>query len=426
MVLTRGAASVATFAVRGLVGPVSQGEVRIVASDPLSFDDVRYFTLLVQPPANVLIVADDWADAQYVYEALAPGELVRLGKSKYRCTFVQAAKFAGEKGNLKKYAAVWMINVANPKEEGWNTLTDYVQAGGGAAIVLGSRVDQQAHVNYLSPAARFLLPAELLAPLAHRPPEFLDVLNLTHPVFRKFADWGVAGLTAVEIQRYWRVRPGKDAPVLAKYTNSQGDAALVEKTHGRGVVLLFTTGLDRNGWNDLPAAEWSFVALVDQLTRYLSHVGQTELNQLAGSDVVVPLEGGPASSRFLTRKPNRQQLPHEVTQGATLLTLRETDQLGNYRVLAADPEVKFERGFSINAEPGESHLGRIGKPELEQWLGAERFSIARNIQELQRRVGEGRLGREVFPEVLWLLVIVFLGEHLLANRFYEAQADVRA
>ena len=31
-----------------------------------------------------------------------------------------------------------------------------------------------------------------------------------------------------------------------------------------------------------------------------------------------------------------------------------------------------------------------------------------------------RIGREVFPMVLLLLLIVFCCEHLVANRFYEA------
>jgi hypothetical protein len=34
-------------------------------------------------------------------------------------------------------------------------------------------------------------------------------------------------------------------------------------------------------------------------------------------------------------------------------------------------------------------------------------------------VGDMRIGREVFPMLLVLLLIVFCCEHLVANRFYE-------
>ena len=46
--------------------------------------------------------------------------------------------------------------------------------------------------------------------------------------------------------------------------------------------------------------------------------------------------------------------------------------------------------------------------------------MAGDLEELQRRVGDMRIGREVFPMVLLLLLIVFCCEHLVANRFYEA------
>ena len=42
---------------------------------------------------------------------------------------------------------------------------------------------------------------------------------------------------------------------------------------------------------------------------------------------------------------------------------------------------------------------------------------------LQRRVITGRLGEEVYPLILLLAVIVFCGEHLVANWFYSEESE---
>ena len=53
--------------------PVHQGKVVLSGVvDDLDFDDVRYFTFKVQPATNVLVVADDLIDAEYIANAIAP------------------------------------------------------------------------------------------------------------------------------------------------------------------------------------------------------------------------------------------------------------------------------------------------------------------------------------------------------------------
>ena len=107
--------------------------------------------------------------------------------------------------------------------------------------------------------------------------------------------------------------------------------------------------------------------------------------------------------------------------------MKDVDQLGNYLVIGADADSKFESGFSVNADPRESNLNRLPESELESMLGGkERFSIARDIGSLQKKVHTGRVGREVFPMLLGLLLFIFVAEHLVANRFYESELPTGA
>ena len=49
--------------------------------------------------------------------------------------------------------------------------------------------------------------------------------------------------------------------------------------------------------------------------------------------------------------------------------------------------------------------------------------VARDITELKANINIADIGKEVFPVVMLLLIVAFCGEHLVANRFYEADSD---
>ncbi|MEO6811327.1 MAG: BatA domain-containing protein, partial [Isosphaeraceae bacterium] len=69
-----------------------QGEVRLTGEpDPLSFDDVRYFTINVQPPLKVLIVYERAIDAEFVKNALDPDVLSVGAPRPYHVTRLAAA-----------------------------------------------------------------------------------------------------------------------------------------------------------------------------------------------------------------------------------------------------------------------------------------------------------------------------------------------
>lgn len=414
--LTSDAAATAQFSIKANQGPVLQGEIRLVSSDPLEFDDVRRFSALVQPPPQILVCGETLADVYLWMQVLAPEELVKLGTSRYRCKYVPPAKLLDEP--LQNYAVICLLNVADPSVEMWTRLGNYIEQGGGVAVFLGNKVKREA---YSYPAVQRVIPADVRAFLTFSPPEFLDVQNLTHPVLRRFAELGTADLSSIEINRYWRVTPAANASVIAPYTNPERDPALIERAQGKGRVLLMTTPVDRQGWNDLPVF-WSFSPLADQMMRYLSRAGQTPFNYTAGDEVSIALDSAPPVDGYLLRKPGLQQVRVEASPGTTSLLIRDADQIGNYRVLSAAKETAFERGFTVNAPPSESNLSRLSADQLDALLGKGRYTVARDIDKLQRNVAVGRLGREGFPLVMLALIVIFALEHFVANRFYDNEA----
>ena len=87
---------------------------------------------------------------------------------------------------------------------------------------------------------------------------------------------------------------------------------------------------------------------------------------------------------------------------------------------AGGRQAVLDRGFSVNAASEISEVHRISFAEIEQALGKDRVQLARTTDEIEIRVGLGRLGRELFPWLIGAVILVLAAEHLLANRFYRS------
>ena len=416
------------FPVRGLNGPISRGEVRLVSSDPLEQDDVRYFTVAVRPPPQVLVVYEDYDDVLYWVEALAPGELSQTS-ARYRVKSIRADKFTPQ--DLVGPAVVCLVNLATPAVSTWKALDDFVEAGGGLFVVLGDRrVDP---IAYNRDTAQAILPGRLLARLPFTPPERLDLGVLDHPVLKKFDTvGGAAELSSIDIYQYWRLKPDKEASVVIPYSDWRTDPALLERPHGRGRVMVFTTSVDRSNpdvagrdaWADLPSSSWPFLIFADQMTHYLARQRLGTLNYMAGESVIVPLDPEQPIDRYLMQKPQTfQQLPGEVRGGADFISIEDADRLGNYTLIGADKKSTFKTGFSVNPDPQESNFAKLETRELNELFGEGRYDVARDIEELTRRVTQGRIGQEIFPFVLAFVLVFFCTEHVVANRFYKAEQE---
>ncbi len=411
-----------------LQGPIQHGEVRLLSSDPLAMNDVRHFTVEVKPPPKILLVAPNAVVGDYLKEALAPPDVVKAGKARYQVTDIPLTKLATSK--FSDYSVVVLNSVPAPSDTVWKALHKYVSNGGGLAVFLGSaaigEVTGVDSVSYNSDSAKSVLPAELVAPLNFKPVSGLDPKNLNHPALKRFDEFGAAGeLSAVEIRRFWKVQPYDDANVLIRYFDANAYPGLIERRVGAGRVAMLTTAADLRGWNDLPQS-WSFVALTDQLMQYLSGRNETTFNYLAGEEITLRADIDPPLLKFLLRKPGQQQIPGTIPAGVTTFSIRETDQLGHYDVLSADPQSKFATGFSVNAAATESDFLRLTEEDLTQMFGEKRFALARDIATLQRRVTTSRLGEEVYPLLLILALIVFCGEHIVANWFYVEEGEPAA
>ena len=421
-------ARVTFFPVESGTGRFRQGELRLTGSDPLNVDDVAHFTVQTIPPLKVLVVAEQLVIARYWLQALK--NLAETKSTDYRSEFITTDRL-GEK-DLTSFDVVCLINTSSPSDTTWTKLRTFVQAGGGLAVFLGAnssatglatapRKDQIDPVAYNREAALAVLPARLKAELFHRPVKTMDLRNSRHVLLQRLDDLGVlADLGTVEVRRYWKVEPLADAVTIAKYGDSAGPPALVERRLGQGRVVMLTTGVDGIEWNDLPDPNSPlYIVFTDQLVQYLSRQASGTFNHLVGDEVSLPLDRERKLKKVVVRMPDFKQRPQDVPAEAKVLTLRDLSAVGSYAVDSPEKGIDYHAGFSLNLPAAESDFTRFEPTDLDRILGEGRYSVSRDPASLERNVLVGRLGQEMYSLIVAFLVAIFALEQFTATWFYR-------
>jgi hypothetical protein len=405
-----------TFDVADLPLGTHQGSVRLVAADPLTVDNQRFFTVEVRPPARLLLLAERAAEARFVNEALSP----TLSEESNRFVCEVRSFAAAEEQPLDDFQAVLLLDPPALPDEQWKRLWDYASAGGGVGVFLGHNAEFRA---FNQEAPQRLLPGKLKR--ISREETYLRPRRLDHPALVGLRDYAEAiPWPACRVFRFWQLEDeGGDSYVVAAYAN--GQPAILERAAGRGRILVATTPFSdppepegRETWNLLPVEPWPFVALCDQLAGYLAQDAAGRLDYLAGETARVRLGRDEHVSSYVLRQPDGQAASR-VAAGEGELAIGVTDQLGNYRLTAGGRGARLDRGFSVNAAPEASELARVDRAALGESLPQDRVQLADDLEAVETYVDIGRSGRELYPWAIALVALVWSAEHVLANRFYR-------
>jgi hypothetical protein len=405
-----------------LSGPVWHGEVRIEASDPLAMDDARGLTAVVGAPPRVLVVAPRKATAESWMIALAPLYV------NFQTEFLAAGRL--READLATYDVVYLINVSGFSDAEWSQLAKFVEQGGGLGVIVGGDGVQPASYNRAQ--AQAFLPARLNA-IRLREDRRLSIDNPDHPVFAKLQeDGGVPILEGdVLIDRYFVTEPGPGCGVLATVTDEDRTPLLIERSTGEGRTLLMTTAVDPadgpfSRWNNLADPNqigWPFLAYAEASTLYLARSTENVFNLTAGEELHLAVEPLEVPRTFKLRRPEFKQSRVAIAAGENRLVASDIRDIGRYEIIPSEGGTTALYGFSVNVAGDESDLRRLETPQLDELLGAGQYQVARTIDELKAGVTAIDLGKEVLPILLVLVIVAFLGEHFVANWFYEIDEE---
>ncbi|MEM6689143.1 MAG: BatA domain-containing protein [Planctomycetota bacterium] len=189
--------------------------------DRLRVDNVRSCLLPLSEPQKVLIVdGDDEARGAYFIESvLRPGSQVDLGAIPQRMT---PAEFRSiEFDSLRRFRAVYLLDVPEISESSSDALRRYVEAGGGLVLFLGQNVDASiynerfASLGMADSTGALLLPAALNATVELQPSEDAGVPDVvlgesSAELLGPLASLGNAAVSLVAVSKSWALKSGND------------------------------------------------------------------------------------------------------------------------------------------------------------------------------------------------------------------------
>ncbi|HOX39048.1 MAG TPA: BatA domain-containing protein [Candidatus Brocadiia bacterium] len=389
------------------------GKLALSEADPLPIDNERYFCFTVAENVKVLVVGAEGedSDALYAATALSPfGEKQPSAFSVTRC--LPAALDAQDLGGMD---VAILANVPELNDDAWRKLLRFVDRKGGLIIILGEDVKPE---NY---AGR--IPSQLLPAAIGRIIEFKDAVHLQvdiadHPLAVPFADGRNGNLYGPSFFAAVAGDPSPDAKTIFSFDGKQ--PAILERLRD-GRVVMFMTGLGRQ-WTDMPRSDPypCFLPFMHELVKYVCGRGPAAIADFpVGGTVSMPLPAQ-ASLGDLRVFPPGEPDGKEVVAGSKTdrFIFNGTDRPGIYLVKGRDGRNYEECAFAVNTAEAESDLGVIEKDAVEAMFQGGKVSFSKDAQELRNELTEQRLGREATWIVLAVVVLLFVGEHYLANRFY--------
>ena len=381
-----GSASV-TFAPLSITTRNTRASVRLGA-DALARDNVFHLVLSPGEPVRIVVVQRTAGANLYLSRALSIGEAPR-----FDVVVRQEGTMSDE--DLRRAAVVVLDDVAVSAGLG-ESLNRFVQGGGGLFVALGQRASWPSNVDTVP----------------GRPGGFVDrsrgdagrlgALEYGHAVFEVFRAPRSGDFSAAQFYGYREIE--HRGAVLARFDD--GAPALVERTVGRGRVLMWASTLDL-AWNDL-ALKPVYLPFVHRALRHLASYSEPPAWRTVG-DVLQP---GSTGGLALTPSGRRIALDEE---GHEVLELTEQ---GFYELRRQARDAGPEMTVAANVDLSESDLAPIDPREIVSAVsgaGAARSGAGRGAVEHLTPETQERMQR-----VWWYLLfagVLMLGvETVISSR----------
>jgi hypothetical protein len=400
-----------------------------VALDPdrLPGDDARHLAVEVRDAVRALVVVgrtfvvDGEGEADFLRAALSPAE----GKlSGVEVEVIDESRLAGS--DLDRFDLVVLANAAPPPGEVAERLEARVRAGTGLVVFPGERVLAADLDRALWRDGEGVLPAPLEDPTGDSTrPRGVEVAMPDHPLVRGFAGPGNpigALLRQVRVYRHAGIPRGlpETTRVVLSLDGPGTPPVLLERTVGRGRVLLFTTSADRS-WTSWPRNP-TYLVLLQEVLAFAGRAGEPGLRLEVGSPLRRSLDIEDTEGRVVIRSPRWPDEPesehragadpddpHRLLLDAGIVRHPGIHEL---RVARRDGETEVVR-VAVNVHPAEGDLRRAEREEVESRLpGVE---VVRGRATIARSTGEGRV--ELSYAVALALGGLLLLESLVAWRF---------
>jgi Aerotolerance regulator N-terminal/von Willebrand factor type A domain len=389
----------------------------------LTFDDDLETVVNVVSPLNVCIVTGEPKEGEPKEDvAIRQADALRLALMPY--------KVAGEKGpdlanvtivnptepwpaDLGSYRVIILADVPAVDETQAHELEQFVFDGGGLLIAPGILLRSQPYDDLLYRDGAGMLPGRISPSTAPSAAGNIVASDLAHPVFTFLRGNADASFGAT-IRRYLPVvvQPS-EGRILARF--SDGAPFLIEKTFGRGRVLLSTTTLG-GAWSQLPRSNL-FLPLIQSSIRYLAGGEEDQQTLLTGEPIEAHFSDALGDRATVVFPDGTRQPVDLVRTGVSqLVRVAGVHQPGLYDVIVHTAGADESKSFIVQNPRDESDLTPLTArrwADLAQWLDFTRTDA--QAAGLAAQAGVRRGGREMWVTLIALVLGIALAESALSR-----------
>lgn len=393
------------------------GPARLTArldQDDLALDNVRHAVVEVRDKSRILLVRAHSAEAtpddkDFVLTALAPAPNESLVVDS--ATWLELAT-----RKLGDYQTIILANVPDLPDELMRTLYYFVKEGGGLIVFLGDNA-QPALMN-----ARFqhenvpLLPAEVQEPVSD--PKGYQIETVEHPLSHILAGLPSQFVAEARVFRYFKLNLGAGGRETMKIAGG-GGPIVAEKALGRGKVVLFASAPEPS-WTNMVVEPAFYPILLHEAVTFVGK--QPHERQFTVSDsLVLPLpvtlkEESPVKQvTFHSQGGSPTVRDVEIQDGLPFAKLPVAEHPGFYEIRADQPMQPLVA--AVNIDPRESRVQTLPLEGLAESVRGLPVRLIADGETLESSIRESRVGRELWKEVLMLLLALLVVEGLLARWF---------
>lgn len=410
-----------------------------IDTDSLVEDNTRFLAVDVPKTVPVLIIDGDPSgdDGSYVSEALAADP-----KSTGFAPVIENVEYLRRRP-LDDFRAVILLNVPEIPADGLDALEKYVQAGGGLAWFVGKAIRPVFYNDSLYRNGEGLFPV----PLETAPDALIedpigsgaDLQVVDHPMFRLFTI-EPAYLQPIHIEKFFPVQKEwkRDDQVRKDRVRTlanlrSGDPLIFEHSFGLGrvITVLTTAAPEWNNW----ATDYSFVVVQLELVKAIARTDRSPETRQVGEpirlvlnpaeytdnvEVISPGQDGEQIVRMQASPEQKDVGEGDSPKSAGPLRLsaifRETDNPGVYTVrLMGQSQVTEDKLIAYNVAPREGDLQLAATADLRKRVGGNSRVTLQEFGQLEWVQGK-EAGAEIRQWLLWILLILMIGEQALAYR----------
>ena len=392
-----------TFAHRFESTGIHTGYLELTA-DRLIADNRRYFAVHAYGKIRVLCVGNQ---TSYVALALNPEALLNPGVD-YTIMPTTCSVAAFDNFPLEDYDILILADLPTLSTPAQQQLQSFMRAGKSVIYFVNADIDLAAYNQFGE-----WLPTSFSQPAAWNPPLTVSEYQSDHPIFELNQPRDFSGQYAPRFFRGVTLQSREQGQVVAQLSN--GTPFLIEHPVALGTALLFNvsaTDLDASTLLVNPL----FLPLLQQTVLYAKAIQSFQPKTLlVGQPYLASYRQEDATTASVGRVGDTTTLPGTVpfAEDGTL-TFSGTDTPGIYQIDIQGKNRRQRDSFAVNVDPTESHLQQIPIREAAKRINAQ-IDIATNPETMRQTLNDYRVGKEIWGELLLIVLVLMLVETLLSN-----------